>query len=163
MTARRGRYAKRSTKPGKAYMFDEKILSKILRSLAHFRRARDFNGVSEGKTLRIMPTFMKAGPASSLIVQTPSHKDVGTTHRLPKTGKKEISTNAETVFFLLETHATNPEFANATLNIAWLENNSTKTLVQLADALQSKFVCCGNAYKKECSKAVLINSLPASI
>lgn len=100
MSARTCKYVKCIEMMMKAYKFHDKDSIMVLRFLTQLRKACDSNGVFKDRTLHIMLMIMRDGTASCIKVQVTLHKYEGTTYRLPKTGKAQISTDAKAVNFL---------------------------------------------------------------
>lgn len=67
----------------------------VLRFLAHIKRACDLNEVLERMAFWIVQIFMEDRPASSLTAQMTTHEDDGTTKKLSKERKEQISTYVE--------------------------------------------------------------------
>lgn len=78
MAAKLDKVVKRVETLIKAYKFDDKNWINVLRFLAQFKRACNFNRVSKGMDYWVMPNIMKDGPASILTVRmTPSGDALG--------------------------------------------------------------------------------------
>lgn len=76
MGARIGRYVKRMKTVMKAYKFYHKHPIIALSFVAKFKRACDFDEVSDGMALWKMPSFMKDRPESSFTARMTSRGDV---------------------------------------------------------------------------------------
>lgn len=110
----------------------------------------------------MVPSFMKDAPSSNPTVRPTSLSDGWTSHRLPKTGVKQISTYVEAVNFLLKFYATDSNISKAAPEKVCLKIASMKNLIVFADVLPSKIVRWGNAYPEDRTKPVFISGLPSN-
>lgn len=129
MIAKTGKYVKRLETLMKAYKIDGKITITVMKFLAQFKCPCDFNAVSEGMALWIMPNFIKKRLASSMTDRMDPRGDAHGKNLLLKAGEEQITAYVEAVNYLLKSYATNSNITKVTLEIAWLKKVSNETSV----------------------------------
>lgn len=95
----------------KVYRLNVKNSITVMHFSAQFKKTCDSIGVSEGKALWTMPTFMKGKTAYSSTVLMNPYKDDETVHRLAMADNEQPCTYMEADDFLLKSYATDSNIA----------------------------------------------------
>lgn len=163
LSSRRGKYLKRLESVMNLCVFDERIPITILRFLDPLKGACNLKGVLEAMARWVLPRLIKEGPRgiyNNLIVPIGFRGDA---YARPRADNDKICTYVEDVSHLLETNATNANFAKATSETRMLEKMPNESAVQSVDTVRIKTVRHGKAYPEEWTREISIDGPPTAI